>query len=113
MMEIYKNEFKKWFASSEAQGMALSVARILIGTVFFYSGFSKLTHPIEYFEVVVGQYDLIPDKIIHVVCLVLPWFEFVGGTFLCVGHRIPQTAKAMAILTAIFQIVSWYSFLSI
>jgi uncharacterized membrane protein YphA (DoxX/SURF4 family) len=91
--------------SDNAQAWGLTVFRVLIGALFFYSGLSKLIQPIEYFEVAVAQYDLVPDKIIHAVCLVLPWIEFIGGTFLLLGRRIPQAAGVLAGLTGLFQLV--------
>ncbi len=80
------------------------ILRMLIGVLFFYSGLSKLIQPIEYFEVAVAQYDLLPDKIIHGVSLVMPWIELIGGTFLLLGRRIPAAAAILAGLTGIFQI---------
>jgi len=80
-------------------------ARVLIGLLFFYSGFSKLIQPIEYFEVAVGLYDIVPDAVIHRVAMITPWIELVGGTFLLLGYALEKSAVVLSILTGLFQII--------
>ncbi len=95
----------KFSVSENTKVWILTVFRILIGALFVYSGLSKLIQPIEYFEVAVAQYDLMPEKFIHVVSLIMPWIELIGGMFLLLGRRIPQAAGVLAALTGIFQMV--------
>lgn len=83
----------------------LIVSRVLVGALFFYSGLSKLIQPIEYFEVAVAQYDIVPQKFIHLVCLILPWVELVFGAFLLIGHRTKKASAVLGVLTALFQLI--------
>ena len=88
--------------------LALSVlftARILIGLLFFYSGFSKLIQPIEYFEIAVGLYEIVPGTNVHTVAMVIPWIELVGGTFLLLGYALEKSAAVLSVLTGLFQLV--------
>lgn len=83
----------------------LFAARILIGLLFFYSGFSKLTQPIEYFEIAVGLYEIVPQALVHAAAMVIPWIELVGGTFLLLGYALEKSAAVLSVLTGLFQLV--------
>lgn len=98
-----KFPFPKFAIDEKYKVGALFVARILIGLLFFYSGLSKLIQPIEYFEVAVGFYQIVPEEVIHYVALVIPWIELTSGTFLLLGYMLESAAGTLAILTGIFQ----------
>lgn len=83
----------------------LFLARILIGMLFMYSGFSKLIQPAEYFEIAVNQYQIVPEAMTHMISLVMPWIEWIGGAFLLLGYLTEISAGALALLTGAFQIV--------
>jgi uncharacterized membrane protein YphA (DoxX/SURF4 family) len=83
----------------------LLAARLAIGALFFYSGFSKLIQPIEYFEVAVGFYQVVPEAVTHQVSLVIPWIELIGGSFLFLGYMQETAAGTLAVLTGLFQLV--------
>lgn len=83
----------------------LFAARVLIGTLFFYSGFSKLIQPAEYFEVAVGFYQAVPEAWIPAVSRTMPWIELIAGTFLLLGYALVQSARMLALLTGAFQVI--------
>ena len=83
----------------------LFAARILAGALFFYSGFSKLIQPVEYFEVAIGQYTVVPEAAVHYVASVIPWIEMTAGTFVFLGYMLEGAAGALGVLTAMFQII--------
>lgn len=83
----------------------LTCLRILIGGIYLLSGLSKLIQPIEYFEIAVGFYDLIPDNAIHYVALIVPWIEFIFGTHLLLGYDTKKSGIILAGLSGIFQVV--------
>ena len=83
----------------------LFIGRLLIGILFFYSGLSKLIRPIEYFEVAVAQYKIIPEDLIHYVCLIVPWVELINGTYLLLGYALNMVGGILIGLTGIFQVV--------
>lgn len=84
---------------------ALSVARILIAMLFIYSGFSKLIQPIEYFEIAVRQYSIIPDGIVHYISLIVPWIELIFGSYVLFGFYLEISGTILCILTGMFQLV--------
>ena len=61
------------------------VARIFLGFVFAYSGFIKLTEPVENFKAAITAYEIIPIFLIPWISLIMPWIEWVAGCFLIVG----------------------------
>jgi len=82
----------------------LFLLRVVIGALFVYSGFSKLIRPIEYFEVAVAQYDVIPDFLTHYLCSMVPWIELIGGAYLFLGYQIPISGGVLVFLTGVFQV---------
>lgn len=83
----------------------LLTARLMSGALFFYSGFSKLIQPAEYFEVAIGQYALGSPDIAHYAALAVPWIEILSGTFLFLGYLLEASAGVLAVLTGLFQLV--------
>lgn len=63
--------------------LALS-ARLILGVVFIYAGMDKIIHPAAFAEVVYN-YQILPDYLINLTALVLPWLELVVGLFLILG----------------------------
>jgi len=81
------------------------VGRFFIGAIFCYSGFSKLIQPIEFFEVSIHFYELVPDRFVHGIALIIPWIELIFGAYLLLGYWRKGSAGVLAGLTGIFQIV--------
>ncbi|MFO7785568.1 MAG: MauE/DoxX family redox-associated membrane protein [Desulfatiglandales bacterium] len=63
--------------------LALS-ARLILGVVFIYAAIDKIIHPAAFAEVVYN-YQILPDYLINLTALVLPWLELVVGIFLVLG----------------------------
>ncbi|MSR77306.1 MAG: DoxX family membrane protein [Candidatus Omnitrophica bacterium] len=62
------------------------IVRIFIGIVFVYSGWTKVTAPLENFRGVIAQYEVIPYFFVPVIAAVLPWLELIFGFFLLTGY---------------------------
>ena len=50
----------------------------LIGGIFVYSGWSKLSRPSEFFQLAINLYDVVPKGLVPGVAATLPWFELAG-----------------------------------
>ena len=62
------------------------VPRWLLGTVFIYTGLSKLMAP-EIFAVLIEAYGILPDPLIMPVAVLLPTVEVLAGAGLIVDLR--------------------------
>lgn len=102
-----KKNLKKKIKDSwaKARGPSLLAARFLIGGLFVFSGLSKLIGPIEYFELVIGFYQIIPEPAVHAVALFTPWLELIAGTFLLLGYLLEAAAGLLALLSVAFQAI--------
>ncbi len=61
------------------------LGRLLIAVVFLAAGVLKIVDPIGFARSIV-DYDLIPELIVPVIAVVLPWWE-VGAAVLCIVGR--------------------------
>ena len=64
----------------------LFLARIFVGIIFAYSGFTKLMEPVENFQGGMAAYQVIPYAVIPFLAHVIPWIEFIFGVFLILGY---------------------------
>ncbi len=75
-------------------------ARVFIGFVFAYAGYSKLTAPWENFRGAIASYEVIPYALVPLIARIMPWFELGAGVFMILGYA----PKASAILTAMMSL---------
>ncbi|MBI4549707.1 MAG: DoxX family protein [Candidatus Omnitrophica bacterium] len=82
--------------------------RFVLGGVFAYAGFMKLTEPSANFAAALEQYLLLPRPWIPVLARLLPWAEWIGGMFLLLGFMIRSSAALLGALSAGFvAAISW------
>ena len=58
--------------------------RLILGSVFIYASIDKIFHPDDFAEILYN-YKLLPDTLIYVPALFLPWVELIAGSFLIAG----------------------------
>lgn len=58
--------------------------RIFLGGVFVYASIDKILHPADFAEAVFN-YQILPDMLINLVALILPWIELAIGISLIFG----------------------------
>lgn len=63
-------------------------ARLFLGGVFLYASADKLFAPAD-FARAVYNYQILPDSLINLAALVLPWLEFLLGLCLITGVWLP------------------------
>jgi len=77
------------------------IARLILGAVFIYASIDKIGHPAA-FAKDVYNYQILPDVLINLTALVLPWLELILGIFLLVGLFREGTAWIATLLLGVF-----------
>lgn len=78
------------------------VARILVGLLFAYAGFSKLVEPTANFEAALMKYGIFPSSSIPGIARTVPWLEWILGSFLIVGFTPRFSAAGLSALSFLF-----------
>lgn len=63
-------------------------ARIGLSIVFIYASYDKILHPAA-FAKVIYNYQILPDELINLSAIFLPWLELVIGSLLITGIWLP------------------------
>ena len=87
------------------QGISILVARVFLGLLFLYASIEKILYPRAFAEIVYN-YLILPDGLIHLTAVVLPWIELLLGLFLILDLWLPgavlvANALLMAFLAAL------------
>ena len=77
------------------------ICRIVLGALFVYAGYTKVTHHLL-FAMTVDTYQLLPVWGVRLVAAVLPWLEIVLGALLLVGWKLQYFGTFTALLLAAF-----------
>ena len=80
----------------------LLIMRLFLGGVFVYSGWQKLTAPVENFMTVIEGYQFLKPPFISIAANLVPWFELVFGSFLMLGFLTRTSATFLGVLLTIF-----------
>jgi uncharacterized membrane protein YphA (DoxX/SURF4 family) len=75
--------------------------RLLFGAIFVAAAASKIAHPAE-FAKIIHNYQVLPDSLINIVAIVLPWVEVLLGALLAVGVWLPGAAALANLLLLSF-----------
>jgi uncharacterized membrane protein YphA (DoxX/SURF4 family) len=76
-------------------------ARITMGAVFVFASFDKILKP-EAFAQMVYNYQILPESLVNLAALVLPWLELLLGLCLLLGFWLPGATMLGAGLMAMF-----------
>ena len=79
------------------------VARIIVGTIFLIAAISKITDPAG-FAKEISNYQILPDFIINLLALILPWVEFFTSILIILGIRLISSSIILITLIIIFNI---------
>ena len=79
----------------------LFVTRLILGGVFIYASVDKILHPAAFSEAVYN-YQLLPDALINLTAIVLPWLELLLGIALVSGVCLPGAAFLCSALLITF-----------
>ena len=84
-------------------------ARIVLGGVFIYASYDKILHP-EPFAEAVFNYQILPDFLVNLTAIVLPWLELFLGVFLLIGIWLPGAAVLSTLLLTAFMGAMLFNF---
>jgi len=76
-------------------------ARIVLGIVFIYASYDKILHPAA-FAKVIYNYQILPDELVNLSAIFLPWLELTIGSLLIIGVWLPGSVFISNILLIIF-----------
>ncbi len=93
--------------SSSFRSVIFLLFRGFLGAVFIYASIGKIIHP-ESFAEAISNYQILPDQLINLVALILPWLELVVGTCLIAGFWLPSSLFLVNLLLLVF----WSALLS-
>ena len=75
--------------------------RLILAGVFIFASIDKILQP-QAFAQAVFDYQVLPDFLINLVALILPWLELLVGASLLMNRWMPGAASIVAILMSIF-----------
>lgn len=76
-------------------------ARIILGSIFLFACFDKLLHP-QAFAEAVYNYQVLPDNLVNITAILLPWVELVLGLSLLANVWLPGAAVLANLLLLAF-----------
>jgi len=76
-------------------------ARMVVGLVFLLYGLDKIAHPDD-FARAIANYRLLPEALVNLVAVTLPWVECMCGLLLLAGQWVRSAALVSAFLLGVF-----------
>ena len=86
------------------------LVRIVLGGVFVYASMDKILRPDD-FALVISNYRILPDSLVNLAAVTLPWLELFLGGFLLLGIWVPGAALTCNALLGIFSIALAFNLL--
>lgn len=80
------------------------IARIFLGTLFLWAGFSKMPQP-ENFARTIDAFQLLPSMLILPAAIAIPWIEILTGLSLVIGFQTRSSIYVGLCLLCLFIIV--------
>ena len=75
--------------------------RLILGIIFALASIDKIIHPAA-FAKAVYNYQILPDTLINLTAIILPWLELILGIFLILGLWLPGAVLLSNILLVTF-----------
>jgi uncharacterized membrane protein YphA (DoxX/SURF4 family) len=77
------------------------IIRLFLGVTLIYASLDKIANP-DQFARIVYNYRILPEFLINIFAVTLPWVELVTGLFLIFGIFIESTSLLASFLFVIF-----------
>jgi uncharacterized membrane protein YphA (DoxX/SURF4 family) len=87
--------------AAQTMRWAQIAARLVMAGIFIYASVDKIAHPAA-FAKDVYNYQILPDALINLTALVLPWLELFLGLCLLAGIWLPGAVLAVNGLLIVF-----------
>ncbi|MCW8815577.1 MAG: DoxX family membrane protein [Chlorobium sp.] len=81
--------------------LTITVLRFIVGILFILAGYSKIINP-AHFSAVIAEYRILPQSLVPVTAVVLPWLELLCGTMLLLNVFARSNALILMVVLAIF-----------
>jgi uncharacterized membrane protein YphA (DoxX/SURF4 family) len=75
--------------------------RVTIGAIFIAASIDKIIHP-EAFARIIYNYQVLPNGLINLTAILLPWIELLMGVLLLTGIWLPGAALLSTLLFLVF-----------
>ena len=82
--------------------MIALILRFILGAVFLYAAYTKLSQPLSLFALSIDSYQLLPDYAVFAVAYTLPFVELGLGLLLLAGWGLRWVATAAAVILGTF-----------
>ena len=102
-----ENKIKQHFKEIISSPYLTTTFRIMVGLVFIYASIDKISSP-AYFAGTIQNYQIIPEFLMNIVAITLPWVELICGFLLLTGiwHRAAALIISLLMIMFIFAILS-------
>jgi uncharacterized membrane protein YphA (DoxX/SURF4 family) len=84
------------------------LCRLALGGLFIYASLDKIAHPRE-FAGIIANYAILPDFLVTLPALVLPWLELLAGLSLVSGLWVRSSAFLLSLLLLVFIVALGYN----
>ena len=84
------------------------IARFFLGGVFVYASYDKILNP-DAFAEAVFNYQILPDNLVNLAAIILPWLELIIGFCLIIGWWIPGAVVIVNALLMVFISASFFN----
>ncbi|MGC9196114.1 MAG: MauE/DoxX family redox-associated membrane protein [Syntrophobacteraceae bacterium] len=92
---------KTHWLSSRSEKLSLFLSRLLLGAIFLAAGAAKIFHPGQ-FSAIISHYQILPDSLLNLAAIVLPWIEAITGLLILCGLWLPGAVALADSLLVVF-----------
>jgi uncharacterized membrane protein YphA (DoxX/SURF4 family) len=92
-----KNSLRRFLSS----GWLQALCRLALGGIFIYASLDKIAHPAA-FAGIIANYAILPDFLVTLPALALPWLELIAGLCLVAGAWTRSSALWLSLLLLLF-----------
>ncbi len=75
--------------------------RLVVAAVLIYAALQKIGKPLE-FARLIREYHLLPEQLLNLAAVILPWLELVCGCCLLTGFGLLGTSFLLSALNSVF-----------
>ncbi|MEN6438104.1 MAG: MauE/DoxX family redox-associated membrane protein [Syntrophobacter sp.] len=79
----------------------LICTRIGLGSIFIAASVLKIVHPAEFAQII-HNYQILPDSMVNLTAIILPWLEALLGVLILFGIWLPGAAVVSNLLLLAF-----------
>lgn len=96
-------KYNDYLCNIGVSGWFTLALRLILGTLFFFTGFNKMPQP-ENFARTIAAFNLLPQVLILPVAIIIPYIECLAGLGLFLGFQTRLSAYICLSLLCLFSI---------